>query len=345
MTNNLSIPASSHLSKGETVPSTHTSAEVCQTGAFHLWKGETRQGLIVICVPTCMRPQMLGECLRSIANSRMPPDFETRLTVIDNDAKESAREMFSSLRFPFAARYIVEPRRGLCAVRNRALDETQKENADYLAFCDDDQIVDKNWLCALVDGMNETGADAIGGYVVDVYADGKTPWWVRDSKITPDESAKITKAGFPTNLLLMKARVFAELRFDDDFNLTGAEDYDFSRRAMLKGFVSATTGKAKATAEAHPSRLTLRNHFMTQWQRQTGYVLSHRKTGGALAAARFLPKGIVKLAKGALCGALGVFLGKKMMRRALKNIIAGSGMCYGVFAAGNFQKYANIDGR
>ena len=36
--------ASSHLSKGETVLSTHTSAEVCQTGAFHLWKGETRKG-------------------------------------------------------------------------------------------------------------------------------------------------------------------------------------------------------------------------------------------------------------------------------------------------------------
>ena len=35
--------ASSHLSKGETVLSRHTSAEVCQTGAFHLWKGETRQ--------------------------------------------------------------------------------------------------------------------------------------------------------------------------------------------------------------------------------------------------------------------------------------------------------------
>ena len=293
-----------------------------------------------------MRPQMLGECLHSIANSRLPPGFETRLTVIDNDKTESAREMFSSLCFPFAARYIVEPRRGLCAVRNRALDETQKENADYLAFCDDDQIVDENWLCALVDGMRETGADAIGGYVVDVYADGKTPWWVRDSKVAPDENAKATKAGFPTNLLLMKARVFAELRFDNDFNLTGAEDYDFSRRAMLRGFVSATTGKAKATAEAHAARLTLANHFKTQWQRQTGYVLSHRKTDGALITAlRFLPKGMIKLVKGVLCAALGIVTGKKMLRRALKNIIAGSGMCYGVFAAGNFQKYANIDGR
>ena len=39
----VTITASSHLSKGETVLSTHTFAKVCQIGAFHLWKGETRQ--------------------------------------------------------------------------------------------------------------------------------------------------------------------------------------------------------------------------------------------------------------------------------------------------------------
>ena len=41
----VTITASSHLSKGETVLSGHTFAKVCQTGAFHLWKGETRQVL------------------------------------------------------------------------------------------------------------------------------------------------------------------------------------------------------------------------------------------------------------------------------------------------------------
>ena len=39
----VTITASSHLYKGETVLSRHTFAKVCQTGAFHLWKGETRQ--------------------------------------------------------------------------------------------------------------------------------------------------------------------------------------------------------------------------------------------------------------------------------------------------------------
>ena len=38
--------ASSHLSKGATVLYGHTSAEVCQIGALHLWKGETRKQLL-----------------------------------------------------------------------------------------------------------------------------------------------------------------------------------------------------------------------------------------------------------------------------------------------------------
>ncbi len=305
----------------------------------------TAHELIVICVPTCLRPQMLGECLRSLTKTRIPSGCEAQLIVLDNDADKSARDVVAAMQFPFAARYICEPQRGLSSVRNRALTEVISANAAYLAFCDDDQTVDDNWLCALADGLHKTGADAIGGYVVDIYPDNKVPWWVRPSKIQLDENAKISKAGFPTNLLLMKARVFADLRFDECFNQTGAEDYDFSRRAMLKGFVCATTGKAKASAKTHPARLTLANHCQTQWQRQTGYVLSHRKTDGRLAtAARFLPKGIIRTAKGVFYCTLSLVSGRKTLRRGIKNIIAGTGILYGTITHGDFQKYANIDG-
>lgn len=302
--------------------------------------------LIVVCVPTCLRPQMLGECLRSLAKARVPQGYRVQLIVLDNDAEQSAEEVVAAASFPFDIRYVCEPRRGLSSVRNRALMEATNANADYLAFCDDDQIVDENWLCALAEGMQETGADAIAGYVIGIFPDNKPPWWVIPSKRNADENAKTTKGGFPTNLLLMKARVFADLRFDEEFNQTGAEDYDFSRRAMMQGFVCATTGKAKATEEVHPARLALANHFKTQWQRQTGYVLSHRKTDGAtMTIIRFLPRGIVKTIKGVIYCTLGLVLGKSTLRRGIKNIISGTGTIYGTFTHGNFQKYANIDGR
>ncbi len=132
----------------------------------------------------------------------------------------------------------------------------------------------------------------------------------------------------------MKAKVFADLCFDESFNLTGAEDYDFSRRVMLQGFVCAITGKAKATA--HSARQTFANHFQTQ--RQTSYVLSHRKTDGALATtARFLPKGIIKTAKGIIYCTAGIILGKKVLQRGIKNIMADTEIIYGTITHGNFQ--------
>ena len=179
----------------------------------------TAHELIVICVPTCLRPQMLGECLRSLTKTRIPSGCEAQLIVLDNDADKSARDVVAAMQFPFAARYICEPQRGLSSVRNRALTEVISANAAYLAFCDDDQTVDDNWLCALADGLHKTGADAIGGYVVDIYPDNKVPWWVRPSKIQLDENAKISRRVFrfpDHDLLLMKApQGFARLmRFD-----------------------------------------------------------------------------------------------------------------------------------
>ncbi len=298
---------------------------------------------ILICIPTCMRPKMLTACLASVARTKLPDGFETRLLVLDNDKNESARDVFAAQKFPFAARYAVEQKRGLSTIRNRALDEAQNENASHLAFVDDDQTVDENWLCALADGMQKTGADAIGGYVEQVFS-GKVPWWVRPSKMSPQQEAKITRAFFPTNLLLMKSRLFSRLRFDEEFNLTGAEDYDFAMRAMRLGFVSASTGLARAFAPVTAVRMTFRSHVMSQWQRQTGYVLSHKKADGFAKSLLFLPKGIIRTAKGVLYLALAPLFGKKLLCKSAKNLIAGTGLICGVFAHGGYQKYADPEG-
>ena len=299
---------------------------------------------VLICVPTCMRPKMLGECLRSMARTKLPPGFDTRLLALDNDAGESAREAFAAAELPFPARYAVEPRRGISSARNRALDEASKEGAAYLAFCDDDQKVDENWLCALIARMRQTDADAVVGVVQQVFPGGESPWWHRTPKIASDEEMETTKARFGTGLVLMKARLFCDLRFDERFNLTGAGDYDFALRVERRGFVVAATGRARALEEVVARRLTFRNYFLSQWQRQTGYVLSHRLADGFGASLRFLPKGIAKTIKGVLCCAVAPLCGQAMLRRGVKNLIAGSGLCYGVFAHGNFQKYAKIDG-
>ena len=290
-----------------------------------------------------MRPKMLAECLRSVAATKLPDGFETRLLVLDNDKSESARETFFGMQFPFSARYVSEPRRGLSTIRNRALDEAKKENVSHLAFMDDDEIADENWLCELADGMAQTGADIIGG-VVEQNFSGAIPWWVRPPKLLPNDGAKIIRGQWTMGLMLMRARVFLALRFDEQFNFVGAEDYDFALRAKRRGFVSASTGRARASEPVAAARLTFRSYFWTQWQRSTGYVLSHKKTDGFAKALLFLPKGVIKTAKGILYLFCVPFGGKKMLRKSVTNFIAGVGLICGVFSHGNYQKYAEIEG-
>ena len=302
----------------------------------------TDGGIILICIPTCMRPKMLAACLESISQTRLPKDYETRLLVLDNDAAESAREVFETMSFPFAARYTVEPKRGLSTIRNRAFDEAKKEQATCMAFVDDDQTLDKEWLIALLEGMTETGADAVSGCAEEVYV-GKPPWWIRPGKDSPNMGIESAKS-MVTNLVLIHVRLFSQLNFDERFNLTGAEDYDFSLRAVRLGFVFARTGRSKAWAPVVAVRMTFRSHALSQWQRQTGYVLSHRTADGFWKSLLFIPKGLMKVIKGLLYCACAILFGKKMLMRGTKNLIAGTGLIYGVFAHGGYTKYAVIEG-
>ena len=302
----------------------------------------TDGGIILICIPTCMRPKMLAACLESISQTSLPKDYETRLLVLDNDVAESAREVFETMSFPFAARYTVEPKRGLSTIRNRAFDEAKKEQATCVAFVDDDQTVDKEWLMALLEGMTETGADAVTGCVEEVYV-GKSPWWIRPGKHSPNINIEPTKS-MSTSIVLIHARLFSRLSFDERFNLTGAEDYDFSLRAARLGFAFVHTNRARAWAPVVAARMTFRSYALTQWQRQTGYVLSHRTADGFWKSLLFLPKGLMKVIKGLLYCAFAILFGKKMLMRGAKNLIAGTGLIYGVFAHGGYKRYAVIEG-
>ena len=289
----------------------------------------TDGGIILVYVPTCMRPKMLAACLESISQTHLPKDYEIRLLVLDNDVAESAREVFEAMSFPFVARYIVEPKRGLSTIRNRAIDEAQKEKAVCLASVDDDQTVEPHWLSALVEGLTETGADVISGKVELVFPGGQAPYW------TPH-----IKGG----LVLMHERLFSKMRFDEEFNLTGGEDYDFHVRLTRLGFVSRQIDKMLGQEPMGMERMTLRSHVFNHWQRQTSYVFSHRKAEGFLKSLLFLPKGVIKIIKGLLYCVFAVLFGKKLLMRGIKNIVAGAGYICGIFIHGGYKPYAVVVG-
>ena len=190
--------------------------------------------------------------------------------------------------------------------------------------------------------MEQTGTDVVGGSIAQAFPNGGSPWWIRSDKIAAVEGVKITTGRFTAGLCLMKNTTFSETRLNEHFNLTSAGYYDFALRTRSSRLYFAATGQVRIFEKVVFRCLTFRNYFLSQWQ--TGYVLSHRLVDGFRTSFRFFPKGIAKIIKGILCCAVAPPCVQAMLQREVKNLIAGSGLCYDVFAHGNFQKYSEIDG-
>ena len=120
-----------------------------------------------VTVCTKDRPEMLSRCLEALCRTRRtdgpglgellalePQRYE--ILVVDN-APSDERTQTLVQRFP-RVRYLREPLPGLDFARNRAISEARGE---FLAFVDDDVVVDEWWLEGLF-GALATNPDAAG---------------------------------------------------------------------------------------------------------------------------------------------------------------------------------------
>jgi GT2 family glycosyltransferase len=100
-----------------------------------------------VAVCTRERPDDLVRCLEAVAAL---PDDGQEILVVDNRPRTPRTEHVVR-RFP-RARYLRQPEGGLNAARNLALRSATHE---VVAFTDDDALVDRNWLRALVRNFSD----------------------------------------------------------------------------------------------------------------------------------------------------------------------------------------------
>jgi cellulose synthase/poly-beta-1,6-N-acetylglucosamine synthase-like glycosyltransferase len=110
--------------------------------------------LCSVVIPTRKRPDQLDRALASLDELECR-DFE--IIVVDNSPGDEAVRRITEKR---GARLIVEPRRGVSFARNRGAAESRGEIA---AFLDDDVIVDRNWLGALVAEFEDQSVMMVSG--------------------------------------------------------------------------------------------------------------------------------------------------------------------------------------
>lgn len=300
---------------------------------------------LTIAIPTFQRPERLRRLLDALP-SRIAetPGVEIEVLVIDNDPAGSGARAVHDIGI--AVRYVREPKPGIAAVRNRALDAC--EGSDLLAFIDDDEVPRPHWLSALFETWTVHRSSAVMGRVISIF-DGDVDPWVEASgtfyrPLRPTGSPLETAAA--GNLLLDLAQVRAlGVRFDESLGLGGGEDTLFSRQLVGRGGTIVYCAESETEDEVIAERLT------RDWARQRAYSSANawslarlRLTSGTAARlllrARLTAGGILRMSTGSVRRLVGIGLGRlEHDARGARTHHRGRGMVAAALGH-HYQEYA-----
>jgi GT2 family glycosyltransferase len=120
---------------------------------------------VILCTTGADQDQ-LRRSLQALAAMR---DENFELVVVDNrpGSGSETTTLVESFVSPARLRYVAEPRPGLARARNAGLDAAS--DAAYVAFTDDDAVVDPDWLAWLLDPFSDARVDAVTGLVMPLH--------------------------------------------------------------------------------------------------------------------------------------------------------------------------------
>lgn len=124
---------------------------------------------VVVAICTRNRPQLLRSCLESVLGLVVPPRVQPCIVVVENDALPTCRCYVESCMReapePWKIVYGHEPNLGIPLARNLSVEIALGEDPDWIAFIDDDEVVDHQWLERMIGAAHELDCDVLQGPV------------------------------------------------------------------------------------------------------------------------------------------------------------------------------------
>ena len=243
---------------------------------------------VSIVIATYNRPFLLAETLSSCLGQQNRTGQSREIVVIDNHPSENGRKVAEDLAAHAAMpiRYVADPVRNMSALRNRGFAEARGR---WVAFIDDDEIADHDWLDELTAAAYDTGVDIAVGPRLARFVGGKAPAYdptgsqfARDLHL-PDRTVLdlVRPDGKPQyglgtgNSLFDVARCFADtstpmrLEFGD----AGGEDAELFVRLFQQGRRIVWASKAFVT-ETVPRHRTSIDYRLLRTRRETQHYVS-----------------------------------------------------------------------
>jgi succinoglycan biosynthesis protein ExoM len=196
--------------------------------------GSSDESRVLVAMLTYRRPECLVRALPVLVEQAGTLARPAEILVVDNDpaggaATEVARWADQGVH------YAHEPKPGISAARNKALDLAS--GYDAIVFLDDDDLPTPRWLRRLVDAWGEWGCDGVGGPLrPELPAPDR---WIEASGVfrrTVRPSGSRIERAATNNLLLSTAALRRYgLRFDERLGLIGGEDALLTHQLTSRG--------------------------------------------------------------------------------------------------------------
>jgi succinoglycan biosynthesis protein ExoM len=258
---------------------------------------------VAICVCTRRRPKMLRACLDSLIAQTPPEGWAIALIVVENDDNPCCANIVADFqkRAPYLIEYFNETEVGIPFARNAAIESVQALGSEWIAFIDDDELAEPDWLLRLCGRSEQAGVDAVQGAARYEYP-SQSPDWLPHRALASRESGQILRTASTNNVMFRRTLTEDDglgLRFDPRFRFTGGSDSDFFSRATENGACIVWEQLAVVSEIVPHSRLRL------GWQLKRAFRVATNASEGELrrrgfmrALLRRMPKNVVRLITG-----------------------------------------------
>lgn len=312
---------------------------------------------VLVAVLTYRRPQDLAEVLPLVRDQAGAVTADVTVLVVDNDpAGGAAAQVLAHIDGSADGRradvlYVHEPRPGIAAARNRALDTARSLGADALVFIDDDERPSQTWLALLLEAWRSSSAAGVVGPVVSHFAVPAPSWVSRGrvfDRLRHATGTRVTVAATNNLLLDLAHPTVAGRRFDDRFGITGGSDTLYTRGVVAAGGDLVWCDEAIVT-DVVPAERATRDWVLRRAYRSGNVAsrvdleLADSRIARARARVAATMRGAVRVAAGAGNRLLGALARSEERRaRGERTLARGAGLIAGAWG-GVYSEYRRPD--
>jgi succinoglycan biosynthesis protein ExoM len=202
---------------------------------------------------------MLSEAIKGIVAQKTEGMLFYDLVVVDNDRQRSAEKLVRQWQrqAEIMISYDCQPEQNISLARNRAV---KNAKGNFIAFIDDDEVPEPDWLLAMLTTLRKYNADGVLGPVVPLYQ-GRPPEWLIKSGLCLRTSfhtgARLENpVDMRTGNVLFRTGILDhnDSPFDARFGRTGGEDTDFFARMLEKNYIFVWCEEAVVFEHVPPER-------------------------------------------------------------------------------------------